>query len=386
MNYRKELTENILPFWLTHAMDTENGGIFTCLDETGERYGDEKSVWFQGRALWTFAKAYNLIEKNPRYLDAAKSLFSFLPKCEDSDGRMYFTVTADGRGIQKRRYYFSETFAAIGCAEYYRAGGEVAALTAARKYFDIAYDCFTGARPTAPKFNSETRALKALSPVMIMLSTAQTMRAIDSEKADRYAAIAKECLDEILYGGFLTDEALFESVSTDGKRVDSPTGRIVNPGHSMEAAWFVMAEGLLTDNREAIEAGKKIIDLTLPLGWDQKNGGIIAFTDVSGKPPVQLEWDMKLWWPQCETMIAARLAYTLFREEKYQKLYQDTEAYCRRFFLDETYGEWYGYLHYDNTPSTTLKGNIFKGPFHIPRLYMIMAVLDGGDSMATYLK
>ncbi len=384
MNYRELLTKDLLPFWLKNGMDRENGGIFTCLDREGRLYGEDKSVWFQGRALWTFSKAYNLIEKDPRYLEAAKSLYEFLGKCVDSDGRMYFTVTKDGRGIQKRRYYFSETFAAIGCAEYYRASKDHRALLDARRYFDVAYGCFTGEIKNTPKFSSETYTLKALSPVMIMLSTAQTMRAVDAENRERYGAIAKNCLSEILHGGFLTEKALLENVSAEGKTVDTPTGRIVNPGHSMEAAWFVMLEGLLCGDKEALEAGRRIIDITLPLGWDEKNGGIIGFCDVSGRPPVQLEWDMKLWWPQCETMIAARMAYAIFKDDKYLELYRKLEDYCERYFLDREYGEWYGYLHYDNTPSTTLKGNIFKGPFHIPRLYMIMAALDGGDSVVKY--
>ena len=386
INYKAELINNVLPFWLENALDGENGGIFTSLDREGKIYGREKSVWFQGRALWTFSKAYNLIEKNPRYLEAAESIYNFLGKCSDTDGRMFFTVTADGRGIQKRRYYFSETFAAIGCAEYYAASGKREALIDARKYFDIAYDCFVGKRPTEPKFNKETQSLKALSPVMIMLSTAQTMRAVDKEESARYSKIASDCLEEILHGGYLTEKALLESVGTDGRAVDTPTGRIVNPGHSMEAAWFVMLEGILTDNKEAIEQGKRIIDITLPLGWDKKHGGIIAFTDVSARPPVQLEWDMKLWWPQCETMIAARLAAELFGDKKYLTLYKKTEKLVEKRFIDKQYGEWYGYLHYDNTPSTSLKGNIFKGPFHIPRLYMIMAVLDGGDSIEKYAR
>ena len=365
IDYRKELTEDILPFWLKEAIDGEYGGIMTCLDREGHLYGDEKSVWFQGRALWSFSKAYNVIEKDPRYLAAAKTIYEFLPKCEDTDGRMYFTVTRDGRGIQKRRYYFSETFAAIGCAEYYRASNDPEALLNARYYFDVAYDCFTGVRYTEPKLNPKVHAMKSLSPVMIMLSTAQTMRAIDTEHQSKYAKIAEDCLREILDGGYLTERALLEHISRDGKAVDTPQGRIVNPGHSMEAAWFILTEGLLTGNQKAIEAGKNIIDITLPM---------------------QLEWDMKLWWPQCETMIAARLAYALFGEETYQKLYQDTEKYCQEYFIDKNHGEWYGYLHYDNTPSTTLKGNIFKGPFHIPRLYMIMALLDSGASMETYMQ
>ena len=384
MSYRKVLTENILPFWLDNAIDYENGGIFTQLDEKGEIYGTDKSVWFQGRALWVFSKAYNTIEKNPAYLKAAECIYGFLPRCTDTDGRMFFTVTKDGRELQKRRYYFSETFAAIGCAELYKATGREEVLASAEKYFTVAYECFTGVRKNPPKLNPENLGTKALSPAMIMLSTAQVMRSMNSAKKAEYDKIAKECLDEILHGGYLQEKALLESVTTDGRFVDSPSGRIVNPGHSLEAAWFIMLEGILTDNSEALRAGKKIIDITLPLGVDKKYGGIIAFTDLSGKPPVQLEWDMKLWWPQCEAMIAFRMAYMLFGEEKYLKLYEEFREYCEKYFLDSENGEWYGYLHYDNTVSTTLKGNIFKGPFHIPRLYIIMSVLDEDGKIDRY--
>ena len=152
----------------------------------------------------------------------------------------------------------------------------------------------------------------------------------------------------------------------------------------MEAAWFIMLEGLITGDTEVIKKGKEIIDITYPLGW-AKNGGIIAFTDVLGKPPVQLEWDMKLWWPQCETLIAMRLAYILFKDEKYLNIYNVLVSYVKKYFIDTNDGEWYGYLHYDNTPSTTLKGNIFKGPFHIPRLYIIMATLDEFGNLDKYI-
>ena len=381
MDYRNNLINNILPFWLENSIDNENGGIFTCVDKKGSIYGEEKSVWFQGRALWTFSKAYNVIEKEQRYIEAARTIYNFLDKCTDSDGRMFFTVTKDGKEIQKRRYYFSETFAAIGCAEFYKATHEIDALKKAEQYFDVAYDCFTGKRKTEPKFKNTD--MKALSPVMIMLSTAQVMRSTGFNK-DKYDKIAGECLAHITDGGFFTGKALLENVSVDGKSIDSPTGRIVNPGHSMEAAWFIMSEGLLTGNDKAIEFGRKVIDATLPLGLDKEHGGLIAFTDVDKKPPVQLEWDMKLWWPQCETMIALRLAYILFGDEKYNDLYDEFKEYCEKYFCDTEDGEWYGYLHYDNTVSTTLKGNIFKGPFHVPRLYMIMSIMDQYNSIIKF--
>lgn len=381
---KKMLVENILPFWLEHAIDYKYGGIYTQLDEKGEIFGTDKSVWFQGRSLWTFSKAYNLIEQNPEYLKAAENIYNFLPKCTDTDGRMFFAVTEDGRKLQKRTFYFSETFAAIGCAEYYKATKRPEVLAAAKQYFTVAYECFKGIRPTAPKSSSEDQQMKALSPAMIMLSTAQVMRSIGDDDKEFYNTVAAECLDEVLNGGYLTQRGMLESVSVDGAFVDSPDGRVVNPGHSLEAAWFVMLEGILTGNQQAIDAGKKIIDITLPLGWDEKYGGILMFVDINGRPPLQLEWDMKKWWPQCEAMIALRLAYQLFGDEKYREKYEQLKTYCDKYFVDPKYGEWYGYLHYDNTVSISLKGNIFKGPFHIPRLYMIMAVMDEDGAIDRY--
>ncbi len=368
------LINNVLPFWLNNAIDEQYGGIFTCLDKEGNIYGEEKSVWFQGRALYIFSNTYNRIDKNQKYLDAAKKIYDFLPNCSDTDGRMFFTVTREGKEIQKRRYYFSETFAAIACAEYYIASGNEEAKEKAEMYFDIAYDIYSGKVKTAPKCNIENAPYKALSPAMIMLSTAQVLRKINKEKYDK---IAKETVEEILL--HMTDKGLLENVSLNNEFVDTPTGRIVNPGHSLEAAWFLMAEGIYQNDDKLKKIGKDIIDISMELGL--QNGGIIAFTDCMGKPPVALEWDMKLWWPQCEAIIANRLCYEIFKEEKYLKNYEALKEYAFDKFADKEHGEWYGYLHYDNTPSTTLKGNIFKGPFHLPRMLIILALLDNKESI-----
>ena len=55
--YKMRLTESVLSFWLKYGMDSENGGIYTALDRDGTLLDTDKSVWFQGRALWSFASA-----------------------------------------------------------------------------------------------------------------------------------------------------------------------------------------------------------------------------------------------------------------------------------------------------------------------------------------
>ena len=380
MDFKQYLTNDVLSFWLKNGIDEECGGIFTQLERDGSIYGTEKSVWFQGRALWVFSKAYNYVERDEKYLEAARKIYEFLPKCTDTDGRMFFTVTREGNEIQKRRYYFSETFAAIGCAQYFKASGNPEAWEKAEFYYNTAKTCYEHPELNAPKFATSG---KSHSPVMIMIATSRSMAecAPTAEKRAQYSAYAREFTASFLNGGFISDEvnAVLENVSSDGKFMDTPTGRHLNPGHALETAWFLIVEGLLEKNDEALAAAKKIIDITMPIGLDEKHGGIISFRDALGKPSTALEWDMKLWWPQNEAIIANRMAYEVFGDEKYKKQYEEMLAYAFEHFADKEYGEWYGYLHYDSTPSTTLKGNIFKGPFHLPRMLMVLCAIEKGD-------
>jgi N-acylglucosamine 2-epimerase len=215
---------------------------------------------------------------------------------------------------------------------------------------------------------------------MIMLATARAMASCAPEP-EKYNVLAREYLDKVIHGGFLNDEvgALLEHVSPDGEFVNTPMGRTVNPGHSLETAWFLMVEGMVDNNQEALEVGKKIIDITMPFGLDKKHGGIISFCDVFGKPSPALEWNMKLWWPQNEAIIANKMAYEIFKEEKYKQAYESILEYTLDKFADKENGEWYGYLNYDSTVSSSLKGNLFKGPFHIPRMFMILNEYQNGN-------
>ena len=380
MDFKKYLTEDILPFWLKFGIDNEYGGILTQVERDGTVYGTEKSVWFQGRSLWTFAKAYNYIAKNSEYLAAAKKIYEFLPRCTDTDGRMFFSVTREGERIEKREYYFSETFAAIGCAQYFKACGDVEVWESAKKYYDTAKRCF---ELSAEDLTPAKRKVKEHSPVMIMIATSRSMAECartDSER-ELYSSYARYFTNEFLCGGFISDEleCVLETVSIDGKFINSPIGRVVNPGHSLETAWFLMVEGLIEKDGRALSAAKKIIDMTMSKWVDFERGGLFTFRDALDRPPQSLEWDIKRWWPQNEAVIANRMAYEIFGEERYRIDCERLLDFSISHFADPEYGEWYGYLHYDNTPSTTQKGSIFKGPFHLPRMLMILDAIEKGD-------
>ena len=373
---RNYLLNDILPFWMNHAVDRECGGLFNMIDRDGRVFGTEKNAWFAGRTMYTYALAYNELDKNPAYLDVAKVMYDFLPKCElDESGRLPFLVARDGRPTNINDAYFTETFAAIGCAEYYIATGDKEAWARAEKYFDVAYRLYKEDLARVPSQDPPTPETKALGPSMIMLSVSQVLRKVDFEK---YHAVAKESADEILKH-FIEGKGLLENITLDDKFLDTPHGREVNPGHSLEAAWFVMSEGVYRNCEEYKLKAKEIIDISMRLGY--RDGGIIAFCDCDGNPPSQLEWDMKIWWPQCEAIIANRLCYNVFGEEKYLSDFEALRDWCFARYPDPEYGEWYGYMHYDGTPANTLKGNISKGPFHLPRMLYLVDKLERGENI-----
>lgn len=42
--YRNVLLDDVVPFWLRHAIDSEHGGIFTALDRDGSLLDTDKSI------------------------------------------------------------------------------------------------------------------------------------------------------------------------------------------------------------------------------------------------------------------------------------------------------------------------------------------------------
>ena len=357
---------------MKHAMDTDCGGITTFLDREGRVYGYDKNVWFAGRTMYTFCVAYNTIKQDPAYLEIARNMYDFLTVCEDERGRLPFVVNREGKALVTNDAYYSETFATIGCAEYYLATGREEVRERAHRYFDIAYDLYRKELSREPRDEGAAPVTKALGPSMILLSVCQTMRKLDH---DKYHPIAAACAEEILC--HLTPYGLLENIGMNGEFYDTPVGREVNPGHSLEAAWFLLAEGVYRDDERMKQSARQIVDISMKLGY--KDGGIIAFCDCKGHPSTYLEWDMKIWWPQCEALIATRLCYTVFGDETYLRWYEELRDWVFARYPDRTYGEWYGYMHYDGTLASTLKGNVSKGPFHLPRMLILIDRLERGE-------
>ena len=377
----KEELDRCIHFWLDHGMDKEHGGVYTCLDRTGEVFSTDKSVWMQGRCAWTFSKLCRQYGVRPEWQQAAESCLQFLEDhCinREQGGRLYFTVTKDGKPLRQRRYNFSEGFYAMANAEYYGLTGKVEHLQRARWAYDLIWDLNHGliADPTGmgPKTIPETRTGRSLADPMIYLNLTSVLRNVDPEWEAKYDDRAKACVHDIFtYHRKKDMQCTLESVGPNGEfQSEFTAGRVVNPGHDIECSWFLMEEANRLQDKKLHEESRGIFLDAINAGWDRDYGGLLYFVDCLGKPPEAYEHDMKLWWPHNEIVIAALMAYRDTGEQVFLNWLKKTVTYCQTYFSDPEYGEWYGYLRRDGKPTEPpCKGSTFKGPFHLPRMLLM---------------
>jgi N-acylglucosamine 2-epimerase len=365
--YKTQLLTDTVPFWFPRSFDELHGGFLLMRDQDGSLIDDDKAVWIQSRATWLLSTLYNTIEPKEEWLKGAKLGYDFLNKyCFDEDGQMFFHVTRDGKPIRKRRYFFSETFYVIAAAAYAKASGDMDAAEKARMVFGKCIDYASSTIKLEPKYTN-TRPSKGIGVPMIMINTAQQLReTIGDSRCDVYI---NQWIQEIKQD-FVKDDirCVMEQVDPDGNIIDHIDGRTLNPGHAIEGAWFILHEALYRNNdEELIALGCRMIDYMWERGWDKQYGGILYFRDVYDKPVQEYWQDMKFWWPHNEVIIATLLAYLITGNEKYANMHQLVHDYSYKHFHDTINGEWFGYLHRDGSIAQTAKGNLFKGPFHLPR-------------------
>lgn len=366
--YAEDLVNDILPFWMRYGLDRKNGGVYTCVDRDGTLMDTTKSVWFQGRFGYVTALAYRCAGGNPEWLEASKSALEFIERhCIDTDGHMFFAVTAEGAPIQKRRYVFSECFAAMAMAEYAVAARDDRWAGKALAMFRniermLSTPGFLPPKTLVPTIgHSITMMLINVAMIVGQVSDDPVLE----EQIDRSIDLLRRCFMHPEY------ETLLECVTPDGGFIDTCAGRTINPGHCMETGWFLL-EVARHRNWDAglVKMATTIIDWAWKWGWDEPYGGMINFRDCRNFPPQDYSQDMKFWWPQCETILAGLYAYVATGDTKYLEMHRKAHEYAYRFFPDAEYGEWYGYLHRDGSIAQPAKGNLFKGPFHIPRMML----------------
>ena len=375
--YKRELLDNILPFWLQHSKDKNNGGYFTCLNRDGSVYDTDKFMWLQGRGVWCFSYMYNHVEPKEEWLNMALHGAGFMQKHgRDEKGNWYFSLTAEGKPLIQPYNIFSDCFATMAFASLDKA-------IPTDLYKQIAVDTFENIlirqhnwKGVYNKAYPGTRPLKNFSLPMILCNLSLELEHIlGSKRVNELITLVVHEVMEVFYQPQLG--LVLENVNQDGSFCDSFEGRVLNPGHAIEAMWFIMDLGKRMNDQALINKACNIMLDTLEYGWDKEYGGIFYFLDVKGAPPQQLEWDQKLWWVHVEALVALAKGYKLTGDERCAIWFKRVHDYTWKNFKDKEHGEWFGYLNRRGEVLLSLKGGKWKGCFHIPRaLYQVWKTLE----------
>jgi N-acylglucosamine 2-epimerase len=376
--YKNELFNNVIPFWEEHSIDAEYGGYFTCLDRNGKVYDTDKFIWLQARQIWMFSVLYNRHEKRSEWLDIATCGADFLARHgRDESGDWYFALDRQGRPLVQPYNIFSDCFSAMAFSQYWLACGDPNAKEMALRTYRNILKRKENPKGVYSKAVAATRPLKSLAISMIMANVSLEME--DLLEAAKLDWVLDMCVGEVM--GLFLDERLnilFENVSPDGSHPDCLEGRLINPGHGIEAMWFIMDIARRRKDRALIDRAVDVVLSTLDLAWDAEHGGIFYFLDSQGKPPLQLEWDQKLWWVHLETLVALIMGYRLTGRDECRQWFETVHEYVWRRYPDPEHGEWFGYLNRQGQRLLELKGGKWKGCFHVPRaLYLCYLELSG---------
>lgn len=366
--YKNELLENVLPFWIDFSIDKEYGGYFTCLDRDGAVFDTDKFIWLQGRQIWMFAKMYNTVEKKQEWLDIAIHGAEFLEQYgHDGDYNWYFALDQKGNPLTEPYNIFSYTFATMAFGQLHLATGNEKYAEIAKKTFEIILKRQQNPKDKWNKAYPGTRSLKNFALPMILCNLALEIEHLVEK--DFLKQLMENCIHEVMDVFYRPDldGIIIENVTMEGELSDTFDGRLINPGHAIEAMWFIMDLGERLVRPELIEKALEITLKMIDYGWDKKHGGIFYFMDRKGYPTQQLEWDQKLWWVHIETLISLLKGYKLTGSKECLDWFEKIHHYTWNHFKDKEYREWFGYLNRQGEVLLTLKGGKWKGCFHVPR-------------------
>ncbi|MBO7255110.1 MAG: AGE family epimerase/isomerase [Paludibacteraceae bacterium] len=375
--YKSELLDKVLPFWLNNSQDKEFGGYFTCLERDGSVFDTDKFIWLQGREVWMFATLYNKVEKRQEWLDCAIQGAEFLKKYgHDGNLNWYFSLDREGNPLVEPYNIFSYTFAVIAFGQLSIATGSKEYAEIAKKTFDIVLSKVTNPKGKWNKSVAGTRNMKSFALPMILCNVALEIESL--LEPDFLKNTIDTCIHEVMEVFYRPELGLIvEHIGTDGELKDNFDGRLLNPGHAIEAMWFIMDLGARLGRKDLIEKAVEIALNEVEYGWDKEYDGIFYFMDRLGHPTQQLEWDQKLWWVHIETLITMIKGYQLTGNEKCLEWFERVHNYVWAHFVDEEYPEWYGYLNRQGEVLLPLKGGKWKGCFHVPRgLFQCWQILE----------
>lgn len=381
---RRHLFDHVMPFW-EPLIDDDHGGLFTCVADGGDVVVRDKWLWSQWRAVWVYARIYNTLDRDPRWLKRAVDIARFCERHGWLDKEAGWALLLADNGKVKRGYesVYVDAFAVYGMGELAIATGEEHWVRRARETADAAVariDTLAHHLPHFP-YPISTGTKPHGLPMIWSLKLAALARVTGEKKYEALSRAALREIDRDFYDA--ADDRIFETVRRGECDLTSPVLDVTVPGHVIESLWFrrlIAAEFPDTDV-DVSETWRRMAR-HFELGWDDlRGGGLLLAVDGHGPAP-QEGWpfgDMKLWWPHTEALFASLLGWHETGAEAWLAWYERLWRFVWQHYVDWEHGEWRQKLNRDLTPFTGTIALPVKDPFHLPRsLILQIELLERG--------
>lgn len=380
---RRHLHEHVLSFWERFGFEAD-GGLVTCLDDTGRVLSHDKWMWSQWRAVWTFSRVY-AHSGDTRWLDRARRILEFSRQWGQvrPGGGWALVLSRHGQILRGWESIYTDAFAICGLTEFGRVTGDEDALRLAMQTADRALDILAGPVEAIPHFPYPIPVgAKPHGLPMIWSLVLAELGAVAKEK--RYLKAANAMATAIFGEFYRRDrDVVLEFIRGDGSEFSPPEGTAIVPGHVIEGMWFqIHVADLIGLGPDRTAEACRLVLRHLELGWDSELGGLLLAVDADGRDTVGWRFaSSKLWWPHTEALYATLLGWSRTGQPAFLDWYERLWRVCLDHFVDWVHGEWRQRLDRHFRPLTATVALPVKDPFHLPRSLLLQ--LELLDRLAT---
>ena len=379
----KELTGNILPFWVTHAVDSTNGGFYGAVTNDLQIQNEvPRSAILCARILWTFAAAYRKYGTE-EYLSMAQWAYQTLTRVfwDQDHGGLYWSVDLNGKPVLSRKHHYAQAFGIYGLSEYYRATQDSHSLELAQELFRLlenhAYDPINGGYiegssrswTTLEDMRLSTKEIncrKSMNTMLHILEAYTNLLRVweDSQLKNQQHALIESFLQYIINGQTHHFNLFFDDAWNS--LLDH-----VSYGHDIEGSWLIVEAAEIQGDNDLLARVRQIsvqmAEAVYQKGIDE-DGSLFYESDSQGLVDAG-----KAWWVQAEAMVGFYNAYQLSGQEKFAQVAYRCWDYIQNHIFDRTYGDWYKQLHQDGSVDHIVpKIGPWECPYHHSRACLEM--------------
>lgn len=372
---RKELTEDILPYWMDRMCAPSEGFHGRISGQDALDHDAPVGGIMTARILWTFASAYRVLREE-KYLDVAlRAKRLLLDRFHDAEfGGTYWSVTSDFAPLDTKKQIYAIAFAIYGLAELYRAIGDTEALDHAVQLFhsieEHSYDPDEGGY-----FEAFTRSWEPIEDMRLSDKDANERKTMNTHL---HVLEAYTCLYRVWKDPLLT-ERLRSLIGVFEQHILGPDGHlrlffddswncrydIVSYGHDIEASWLLHEAALVLGDAAVLERIETLVPrivLAASEGFSpeggmkyEKNG-----TEVDGD---------RHWWVQAETVVGFFNLWQHFGKQEGLENALMCWEFIKSSLIDDHNGEWFWSVRSDGSVNRDDdKAGFWKCPYHNGRM------------------